>query len=117
MNKEHPAKEADHKKEPKRKGRPKKESALKKPFKKSINPEHYFFLRDGRVLKDVIELADTLENINNDIFYHHVNNEKNDFSNWIKDIFENKELSEEIFTIREPRQMQVIILKHLAKNR
>ncbi len=114
MSKEHLTKEVEHKKDTKKKGRPKKESSQKKVVKKVINPENYFFMHDGRVLKEIIELAEILETIDNEVFYHHVNESKNDFSNWIRDIFENHELSQEIFAVREPRQMQVIILKHLA---
>ena len=40
-----------------------------------------------------------------------------DFSNWIKDVFGNKDLAEEIYVIREPKQTQLIILKHIAKNK
>lgn len=118
MNKNSTAKEEAHKKG--KVGRPKKEGAVKKtaaPSKKDIKPEHYFYLRDGRVLKDLIDLSECLETINNDVFYHHVNDARNDFANWIRDIFERKELADEIMSIREPRRVQVIILKHLAKKR
>ena len=104
----------------------KKSSTIKKVSKKIIkesneykiiSPENYFFLNDGRVLKDMFELAETLENISHDVFFHHVNDSKNDFSNWIKDVFGNKDLAEEIYVIREPKQTQLIILKHIAKNK
>ena len=116
MNKNNVLKDCEKKKE-----KPKKEAIAKKIVQKKakehIKPENYFYLRDGRVLKDMIDLTECLETINNDIFCHHVNDSKNDFSNWIRDIFEKKDLAEEIMQIREPRQIQVIILKHLAKKR
>lgn len=95
----------------------KKTLPVKEEVKKEIKPEHYFFLKDGRVLKDVVELAECLESISDDIFFHHVNDSRNDFSNWIRDIFGNIVLSEEIYAIKEPRKVQLIILKHIAKNK
>lgn len=92
-------------------------NTLPKNELKIIKPENYFFLHDGRVLKDLFELAEHLEHISDDVFYHHVNDNKNDFSNWIKDVFENKDLADEICLIREPKQVQLIILKHIAKNK
>lgn len=88
-----------------------------KHISKVINPENYFFLHDGRVLKDLFELAENLENISDNIFYHHVNESKHDFANWIKDVFEDKDLAEEIYVIKDPKQIQLIILKHIAKNK
>ena len=102
-------------------GRPKKSDGPKKVIqkaeKKEIKPEQYFYLCDGRVLKDLIELSECLETMNNDVFYYHVNDSKNDFANWIRGVFERQELADEIMSIREPRQFQVVILKHLAKKR
>jgi hypothetical protein len=111
-------KEEAHKKA--KAAKPKKEGTLKNAVKKpvkEIKPEHYFYLCDGRVLKDMIELSECLETINNDVFYYHVNDQRNDFANWVRDIFERRDLADEIMTIREPRQVQVVILKHLAKKR
>lgn len=82
-----------------------------------IPQEKYFFLNDGRSLKDMFELANCLETINEEIFFHHVNDFKNDFSNWIKDVFGNKGLADEIFLIKDPKQTQLIILKHIAKSK
>jgi hypothetical protein len=48
-----------------------------------VNPEFYFYLADGRALKSVPELLLALRNMDEWVFSHHVNADKNDFSNWI----------------------------------
>jgi hypothetical protein len=58
-----------------------------------VNSEFYFYLNDGRVLKSASELMHSLNSMSNDVFVHHVNAERNDFSNWIRDIYGNKELA------------------------
>src|SRR3989338_2785773 len=45
--------------------------------------EHTFYLKDGKQVKTMMELADQLEGMTDDVFQHHVNIMKNDFANWI----------------------------------
>jgi hypothetical protein len=61
-----------------------------------VSSEFYFYLSDGRVLKSMMELADALDNMEEWVFSHHVGTENNDFSNWIRDVFQNETLSESI---------------------
>ena len=41
-----------------------------------VAPEQCFWVNNGPILKNIEELADALPEMSNDIFYHHVNNEK-----------------------------------------
>jgi hypothetical protein len=77
-------------------------------------PEHYFILVTGVPLKNLRELASSLENMNDWVFNHHVSDSRNDFSNWVKDVLEEHELSEEIKSIRHMKDMEIRILKHLV---
>lgn len=74
-----------------------------------------FVLKDGRILKDIKELADALEHMSDDVFSHHVNESKNDFSNWAKDILLEKELAEDLQKIDGQLHAQIAVLKHIAK--
>ncbi len=55
--------------------------------------DNVFWLCDGRVLKNSVELADALETMNGDVYSYHVNNEKNDFFNWVRDVIADKKLA------------------------
>ena len=70
-----------------------------------IGPKHYFYLKDGRILKDIFELREIFVNISEEVFNHHVNNERNDFSNWIRDVFDNKSLALEISQCKTKEEM------------
>ena len=48
-----------------------------------------------------------------DIFKHHVNEMKNDFANWIKDVFKEEKLAKELFKTTDKDKTQIIILKHV----
>jgi hypothetical protein len=80
----------------------------------NAKPEHYFVLVTGVPLKNLKELANSLENMNDWVFNHHVNDARNDFSNWIKDILGEHELAEEIKMMKNMRMMEAKILKHLV---
>ncbi len=73
---------------------------------------HEFVLADGRHLRNVFELIDALDNINDGVFSSHVNGSKNDFSNWLRDVFGDDELAEKITCTKDKNEMQRLIMKH-----
>jgi len=61
-----------------------------------VNPEHYFVLHNGKVIKDLNELVQSLKTIDRKTFEYHVNDSKNDFANWIRYVFKSNRLAETI---------------------
>ena len=60
-------------------------------------PEEYIFLcSDGNTFRDIKELADSLMVMSDDVFARHVNSEKNDFYNWVRDVIRDEELAQEL---------------------
>ncbi len=74
-----------------------------------------FVLKDGRLLKNLKELADALEHMSEDVFSHHVNSGRNDFSNWVRDVLNESELAEDLQAIDGQLHAQIAVLKHIAK--
>ncbi|MGV8141138.1 MAG: acetate/propionate family kinase [Candidatus Woesearchaeota archaeon] len=81
----------------------------------NINPEHYFVLQNGKVIKDLEELVQVLKNIDKKVFEYHVNDSKNDFASWIQYVFRSKRLAETIedMRYREIHQMIKVISTHI----
>lgn len=77
--------------------------------------EHHFVVADGRKLKNIIELADALETMSEEIFRHHANEARNDFSNWIKDVFYDHSLADDISRAKNRLETQIAILRRLVK--
>ncbi|MBI2656148.1 hypothetical protein HYX03_00225 [Candidatus Woesearchaeota archaeon] len=77
--------------------------------------EHHFIVADGRKIKNIIELADALETMSEEIFMHHANELKNDFSSWVKDVFYDHSLAEDIARARNRLETQIAILRRLVK--
>lgn len=72
---------------------------IKKVVKKDVNKvakklpviasaESCFWLNSGQILKDLNDLSTALESISDEVFTHHVNEEKNDFADWVENILE-----------------------------
>jgi hypothetical protein len=92
----------------------KKRKAIKQAKPTNAKPEHYFILITGVPLKNLKDLANSLETMNDWVFSHHVNDARNDFSSWISHVLKEEELSEEIMPIRNTKDMEIRILKHLV---
>ena len=61
-----------------------------------VHPEEIFMTGAGHEIKNLKQLLKVLNEISEDSFNHHVNEKKNDFANWVRDVFENKELASEL---------------------
>jgi len=65
-----------------------------------VAPEQSFWVNNGPILKNMEELANYLPDISDDTFNHHVNSDKNDLSNWIKDVIGDEKLANDLFSSR-----------------
>lgn len=62
----------------------------------SCQEECSFKIADGGTIRNLNELSKSLENIDDTVFMHHVNGERNDFSNWIKDVLKDEKLAADL---------------------
>jgi hypothetical protein len=79
--------------------KPKRQAVPKEGAQKflAIVPEEYiFWCCDGSTFRDIKELADGLAAMSEDVFTSHVNSEKNDFYNWVRDVIKDEELASEL---------------------
>lgn len=78
-----------------------------------------FYLKNGGVLHTIedllVELEKNCASINLDNFYSHVNEEKNDYANWIEHVFKDKTLANNIAHLREPKKMLDALKKEEPK--
>ena len=50
-----------------------------------VMPEQCFWVNNGPIVRNLNEMANALVDMKDEIFRHHVNEEKNDFGNWVRD--------------------------------
>lgn len=78
-------------------------------------PEHqHFYFVNGMKVKNVKELAEVMDRLEQEVFDYHVNENRNDFHNWVKDVFNDLELAEKLLGVTGPKHLQFTIYKHVA---
>lgn len=68
---------------------------------------------DERVLSTLDDLSETINLIDPETFQKHVNEDKNDFANWVDFVFEEQELANQLRKYPTPLRMMVSIEKFL----
>jgi len=61
-----------------------------------VKPEEAFWIYNGPTIRNLHELKIALETMDKLSFFHHVNEEKNDFENWIRHAIHDEELADSI---------------------
>ncbi len=79
-----------------------------------VPEERHFYFVNGERVKNVKELAEIMDRIEQEVFDYHVNEEKNDFYNWIRHVFDDIELAEKLVGVTGPKHLQFTIYKHVA---
>ena len=77
--------------------------------------DRHFRAADGRVIRNLRELDRALDDMRDDTFTHHVNDERHDFSNWARDVFMDHRLAENMRTAKDQRTTQVIVLRRIVE--
>lgn len=80
-------------------------------YQEAESTEQYFYLNNGIPIKNLAELLDQLANMNHELFNSHVSKQNNDFANWVRDVFGEKEMARRMKMSRSPQGM----LKSIAK--
>ena len=57
------------------------------------------------------------DQIDDDVFYNHVTKERNDFVNWISDVFKERELAKKLSGVMDKKDFQLILLKHVVSKK
>ena len=84
-----------------------------KPIARRIKPENYFYLCDGRVLKNLKELTKKIRDMPEEHFGFHVNSEKNDFANWVIYVFKETKLGNEMLKTSDKNKTELLLLRKL----
>lgn len=62
----------------------------------NVPQDKQFWCSGGRVLKNLQELEVALKELSDDAFRYHVNETKNDFSNWVREVIGDEKLSRDL---------------------
>ncbi|MBI4150562.1 FAD-dependent oxidoreductase, partial [Candidatus Woesearchaeota archaeon] len=74
-----------------------------------------FYLRDGKSLNSIAQLASALETMPDDVFNHHVNADKNDFAAWIGGVFSEPLFAKALKKVKTKLQTLELVQRYIEK--
>ena len=80
-----------------------------------VKSEHVFVLSNGKNLQNLKELYKELRKMDKKTFTYHVNEEKNDFYNWVRDIYKDKKLSDDLLECTTREAMMFCLKENLKQ--
>ncbi len=66
--------------------------------------EKSFYVSDGSVYSTLAQLAKGLKKMHPDTYAYHANEQKNDFHNWVKDVFGEQKLAQKLLSAKDKVQ-------------
>ncbi|MBI2663840.1 hypothetical protein HYX10_00675 [Candidatus Woesearchaeota archaeon] len=82
-------------------------------LRNNVSPEHRFYCADGSTFQNLNELASGLRKMRPEVFQHHANAGNNDFRNWVRDVYGNKQLADQIARAKLSLEASQIIARKL----
>ncbi|PIN72303.1 hypothetical protein COV22_03575 [Candidatus Woesearchaeota archaeon CG10_big_fil_rev_8_21_14_0_10_47_5] len=73
-----------------------------------------FFMCNGSVISNLRQLLDIFQTIEDNVFRHHVNDERNDFSNWIRDIVRDAKLANDLQKAKKKAQAIAVLRQRIT---
>lgn len=82
-----------------------------------ISQDKWFYFASERKASSIEELKEVLKSVDEAEFTHHVNNERNDFANWVEGVFKEKRLAKRMRGISDREGMITILEDFLKKKK
>ena len=79
-----------------------------------VPEENVFRCCDGRMFRNMEELKHAFSNMGDEGFSYHANSEKNDFSNWVKDVIKDEKLARDLAKSQNQSQAAKAVADRVA---
>jgi hypothetical protein len=101
------------KKTPKEGGSVKRRTKASKRILARAEGSQCFWVNDGQVIADLVELANVLSLMEPHTFTHHVDGNRNDFADWIEFVLGDTELAHSLRGVMKASQTRTLVVKRL----
>ena len=82
---------------------------------RDVEGDKYFWVHNGPVVKNLHELYGAIIEMSDETFMHHVNEEKSDFYNWIKDVLHDKKLANRLSNLKTRQEIAEAIKERIEE--
>jgi len=73
-----------------------------------------FWCQDGKVIKNLRDLEEALNNMSDGTFHYHSSEDRNDFSNWIRDVLGDDKLARDLSKAKSRIQASRAIAQRIS---
>ena len=80
-------------------------------------PEQAFWVNSGSTLHSLLELADELAAIENEVFSHHVTADRHDFADWVEQVLADTSCAAALRKAKLPKRAHTVVVTHLKRYR
>lgn len=80
----------------------------------NVAPEHVFHFKDGKKAHNLHDLKDAIRNMDDDTFSHHVDEDNNDFANWVEFVYKNEALAKDLDKVSTRKAMAEVLEAELG---
>ena len=87
----------------------------KKRILSDVNPENYFRVANGTIIKGLMGIDNSLELMGAETFYYHVNDYRNDFSTWVREIMNDEKLANGLLLTKDKCRTQLMVLRRIIE--
>ena len=78
-----------------------------------VNDERRFFCDDGSICGSLTELAGCLGKMTPETFQHHVTLSKNDFSSWVRTVFGDDKLADDLLEAKDAEHARKMTIERI----
>jgi hypothetical protein len=79
-----------------------------------VTDEKRFWCQDGKVVKDLKELQEALNGMSDETFRYHSSEDRNDFSNWTRDVVGDGKLANDLSKARSRIQASKAVAQRIS---
>jgi hypothetical protein len=76
--------------------------------------EKHFWCHDGKLIKNLVELENTLNDMSDETFHYHSGEERKDFSNWIRDVVGDNKLANDLSKAKSRIQASKAVAQRIS---
>jgi len=79
-----------------------------------VQAEERFWCHDGKLIKNLGELGKALNDMSDETFHYHSGEERNDFSNWIRDVVGDDKLARDLSKAKSRIQASKAVAQRIS---
>jgi hypothetical protein len=81
---------------------------------KHVPDEKRFYCHDGKILNNIYDLKTALETVSGHTYNYHVNDEKNDFARWAREVLGDDKLAKDLAKMQEQKGSAVLVAERIS---